>query len=143
MLAGAFAGLTQELARRGTDQVNGTAPFVDGLPVPGVMQFQPTAEAMVAVTASLLNDDIADLRLSMFAPAVTVRALAAVANLAAGSRLRGLVLDLRGNGGGSPTEVAHLLGALTHRRVRSYDCDTAGTCRPDRTDDTRRLPDGA
>ena len=105
--------------------------------------FQPNAAAMAPVTVSLLHDDIANIRLSMFAPAVADRTLHAIATLAGTARMRGIVIDLRGNGGGSPTEVTHLLSALVHGRIWSYDCDTTGRCGPNRTDDSvplLRLP---
>jgi hypothetical protein len=47
--------------------------------------------------------------------------------------------NLRGNTGGSPGEVAHLLGALVHDRVYRYACDGAGQCTPVRTDGTLSL----
>ena len=50
----------------------------------------------------------------------------AIHRLAALTRLRGVILDLRGNGGGAPGEVARLLGAFSHGRPWSYDCDPAG-----------------
>ena len=48
--------------------------------------------------------------------------------LATGAKLRGLILDLRGNGGGSPAEVSRLLGAFTHGAAYAYDCDVHGSC---------------
>jgi carboxyl-terminal processing protease len=42
--------------------------------------------------------------------------------------LRGLILDLRGNGGGDPAEVTRLLGAFTHGAAYTYDCDVRGRC---------------
>ena len=38
------------------------------------------------------------------------------------AKLRGVILDLRGNGG-SPAEVSQLLGAFTHGKAYAYDCD--------------------
>ncbi|WP_169988922.1 S41 family peptidase [Microbispora sp. H10836] len=46
------------------------------------------------------------------------------------------VIDLRGNGGGSPREVTRLLGAFAHGKVTSYFCPLKGECAPNRTDDT-------
>ncbi|WP_062348908.1 S41 family peptidase [Herbidospora yilanensis] len=46
-----------------------------------------------------------------------------------------VVLDLRGNGGGSPREVVRLLGAFAHGKVTSYFCAYDGSCTPNRTDD--------
>ncbi|MCC5579507.1 PDZ domain-containing protein [Microtetraspora sp. AC03309] len=50
-----------------------------------------------------------------------------------------VVLDLRGNGGGSPREVTRLLGAFAHGKVTSYFCPLKGDCVPNRTDDTVAL----
>ncbi|WP_062433197.1 S41 family peptidase [Herbidospora daliensis] len=47
-----------------------------------------------------------------------------------------VVLDLRGNGGGSPREVVRLLGAFAHGKVTSYFCGYDGSCTANRTDDT-------
>ncbi|WP_187414977.1 S41 family peptidase [Nonomuraea sp. PA05] len=47
-----------------------------------------------------------------------------------------VVLDLRGNGGGSPREVTRLLGAFAHGKVTSYFCPFEGDCVPNRTDDS-------
>jgi hypothetical protein len=44
------------------------------------------------------------------------------------TKLRGLVLDVRGNGGGSASEVATLLGAFVHNKVYHYVCDVRGKC---------------
>jgi carboxyl-terminal processing protease len=53
---------------------------------------------------------------------------------------KAVVLDLRGNGGGSPREVTRLLGAFAHGKVTSYFCPLKGDCVPNRTDDTVALP---
>ncbi|MEU4575444.1 S41 family peptidase [Nonomuraea sp. NPDC023979] len=47
-----------------------------------------------------------------------------------------VVLDLRGNGGGSPREVTRLLGAFAHGKVTSYFCPLKGECAANRTDDS-------
>ncbi|WP_030453117.1 S41 family peptidase [Herbidospora cretacea] len=47
-----------------------------------------------------------------------------------------VVVDLRGNGGGSPKEVARLLGAFAHGEITGYFCTYDGSCTPNRTDDT-------
>ncbi|WP_189239115.1 S41 family peptidase [Planomonospora parontospora] len=49
---------------------------------------------------------------------------------------KAVVLDLRGNGGGSPREVTRLLGAFAHGKVTSYFCQLKGDCVPNRTDDS-------
>ena len=51
-----------------------------------------------------------------------------IAGLAPRARLRGLILDLRGNGGGDPAEVSRLLGAFIHGAAYTYDCDVHGNC---------------
>ena len=57
--------------------------------------------------------------------------------------MRGLIVDLRGNGGGSPVAVADLLGAFVHHATWSYDCTVTGQCRPNEVDNSvpmLRLP---
>ncbi|MFC6579810.1 S41 family peptidase [Planomonospora parontospora] len=51
-------------------------------------------------------------------------------------RPKAVVLDLRGNGGGSPREVTRLLGAFAHGKVTSHFCPLKGDCVPNRTDDS-------
>jgi carboxyl-terminal processing protease len=65
--------------------------------------------------------------------------LKAISDLGNGRTLRGVILDLRGNGGGSPAEVARLLGAFTRGKTWSYDCDADGTCTANHTDDSVAL----
>ncbi len=54
--------------------------------------------------------------------------LQAIAGLAPRGKLRGLILDLRGNGGGTVADPARLLGAFIHGAAWSYDCDVHGSC---------------
>ncbi|NBE92382.1 peptidase [Nonomuraea sp. KC401] len=96
-------------------------------------RFTPTARN---VTPVLLDGDIAAIRMGAFTPGVADQVLAALTDLGERADLRGIVLDLRGNTGGSPAEVARLLGAFTHGKVTGYTCDSHGACTPHRTDDT-------
>ncbi|WP_367128809.1 S41 family peptidase [Saccharothrix sp. HUAS TT1] len=88
------------------------------------------------VQSRLVDGDIAYVTLPGFAPELADRVLAAIAELRAGTPLRGVVLDLRGNGGGSPDAVRKLLSALVHDKVTSYWCDAKDRCTPNRTDDS-------
>jgi carboxyl-terminal processing protease len=54
-----------------------------------------------AVSSQLLNADIAYVQLPGFFPGAADQVLQAVTGLATGARLRGVILDLRGNGGGT------------------------------------------
>jgi len=63
----------------------------------------------------------------------------AIANLHLGDKLRGVILDLRGNGGGSPTEVARLLSGFVHGKVWSTDIGRNGDRMANHTDDTIAL----
>ncbi len=65
--------------------------------------------------------------------------LQAIANLAKSAQLRGLILDLRGNGGGYSAEVSQLLGAFIHGAAWSYDCDVHGSCAASYTDSSTPL----
>ncbi|PZG53901.1 peptidase [Spongiactinospora gelatinilytica] len=98
--------------------------------------FQPDPDAVRPVTAKVLDDDVAYVRLGGFGPDAADRVLKEIARLRAGRTLTGLVLDLRGNGGGSPNEVNRLLGGFAHGEVTAYLCRVDGTCDTMRTDDT-------
>jgi carboxyl-terminal processing protease len=80
------------------------------------------------VSAKLLNGDIAYVQLPGFFPGAADQVLQAVAGLAPRAKLRGLILDLRGNTGGSPAEVSRLLGAFTHGAAYIHLCDVHGSC---------------
>ena len=144
--------------------VNGARPFADGVVSGGVMNllFAPYPQAGLvslrllrpgarhtrtvtltpalypaqapAVSAELLRGDIAYVHLPAFFPGAADQVRLATAHLAAGAALRGLVLDLRGNSGGAPAEVASLLGSFVHGAAWSYDCDAHGRCTPNDTD---------
>ncbi|HEX6360995.1 S41 family peptidase [Actinophytocola sp.] len=92
-----------------------------------------------AVESRLVDGNIAYVTLPGFTPATADQVLAAVAALRAQTGLRGVILDLRGNGGGSPAAVAKLLGALAHGKTTSYWCDVRDRCTPNRTDDSVEL----
>ncbi|MBB4957420.1 S41 family peptidase [Micromonospora polyrhachis] len=109
--------------------VTGKTFTVTVTPVP-IPRETPTVESR------LLPGDIAYVRMPAFAPGMADQVLRAIADLRAGRTLRGVVLDLRGNGGGSPTEVARLLGAWAHDKTTSYWCDVRGECTANRTDDS-------
>jgi carboxyl-terminal processing protease len=93
------------------------------------------AGAPPAVTSKLAGD-IAYVTLPVFFPGVADQVLQAITKWSAGKTLRGVVIDVRGNGGGSPDEVNKLLGAFVHGKITAYHCDLAGACVDSRTDDT-------
>jgi carboxyl-terminal processing protease len=91
------------------------------------------------VESRLVDGNIAYVTLPGFSPQAADQVLAAVAALREETELRGVILDLRGNGGGSPAAVATLLGALAHGKITSYWCDVRDRCTPNRTDDSVEL----
>lgn len=93
------------------------------------------------LTAKRLSGDLAYVRLPGFFGGAADQVLKAIADLRKKGALRGVVLDLRGNGGGSPREVTRLLGAFVHGKTTSYFCDVKGACSPNRTDDSVPLLD--
>ena len=68
------------------------------------------------------------MQLPGFFPGAADQVLQAIPNPAMGARLRGLILDLRGNGGGDPAEVSRMLGAFTRGAAYVYLCDVHGSC---------------
>ncbi|WP_101790890.1 S41 family peptidase [Nonomuraea indica] len=103
--------------------------------------YQRDLAALQVVQSKLLDDGIAYVRLAGFAPDSADRVLKAITRLRTGQPLTGVVLDLRGNGGGRPAEATRLLSAFTHGKVTAYQCAVDGTCEPMRTDDTVKLLD--
>jgi carboxyl-terminal processing protease len=102
--------------------------------------YTPAPAAITPVTARVVAGDIAEVRLAAFAPGAADQVRTALTDLRRGAgQLRGLVLDLRGNAGGAPSEVARLLGGFVHSRIWSYDCGAADSCTPNHTDDTLPL----
>jgi carboxyl-terminal processing protease len=85
-----------------------------------------------------MRGHIAYVALSGFDPG-TGSALDLIKRLQKKVKLRGVILDLRGNGGGSPSEVALLLGAFEHGRAWSYDCTITGRCTASYPNSTTRL----
>ncbi|GAA2206387.1 hypothetical protein GCM10009850_018450 [Nonomuraea monospora] len=91
------------------------------------------------VRSKLLDGGIAYVRVSGFASDSAKRALAAIARLRTGRTLNGVVLDLRGNGGGIPNEAVRLVSGFVHGKVTGYQCAADGACEAFRTDDTVEL----
>jgi carboxyl-terminal processing protease len=89
--------------------------------------------AQPPVSAKLLTAGIAYVQLPGFFHGAAGQVLQAVHRQAVSGKLRGLILDLRGNGGGDPAEVSRLLGAFIHGAAYTYDCDVHGTCPATRT----------
>ncbi|MFI7705563.1 S41 family peptidase [Nonomuraea sp. NPDC049480] len=103
--------------------------------------FQRDLTALQVVRSKLLDDDIAYVRISGFVPDSAERVLRAIARLGEDRLLVGVVLDLRGNDGGSPTEAVRLLSAFAHGKVTAYQCTVDDKCETLRTDDTVDLLD--
>ncbi|GAA3842471.1 hypothetical protein GCM10022226_76440 [Sphaerisporangium flaviroseum] len=101
--------------------------------------YQPDPATMEAVSSRLLRESIAYVRLSGFASDAAERVFRAISRLGTGQTLTGVVLDLRGNGGGGPEEVNRLLGGFAHGKVTAYQCTVDGTCETMRTDDSVAL----
>ncbi|MED7924186.1 S41 family peptidase [Nonomuraea sp. LP-02] len=101
--------------------------------------YQRDLAALQVVQSKLLDDDIAYVRLRGFAPDSADRVFRAIGRLRAGRTLSGVVLDLRGNGGGSPVEATRLVSAFGHGKVTAYQCTVDARCETTRTDDTVEL----
>ncbi|MGI5486948.1 S41 family peptidase [Microtetraspora malaysiensis] len=101
--------------------------------------YQRDLAALQVVASKLLDDDIAYVRLRGFAPDSADRVFKAISRLRTGRTLAGVLLDLRGNGGGSPTEATRLVSAFVHGKVTAYQCTVDNRCATARTDDTVEL----
>lgn len=133
--------------------VNGIAPFADTQLNPGVLSWldqappqgiqltltrpstgatwavnlQPTAYFLPrGVTARVLVNAIALVRLPGFLPNTADQVIQAIQGLHPGNNLHGIILDLRSNGGGDPEGVAGLLGAFVYGKIWSYALDRDG-----------------
>ncbi|GAA3119224.1 hypothetical protein GCM10010466_07620 [Planomonospora alba] len=104
---------------------------------PGLYPRDPAT--LRVVQSKPLDDDTAYVRLRGFTPDSANRVFKAVARLRAGRTLSGVVLDLRGNGGGSPAEATRLVSAFVHGEVTAYLCTVDDRCETMRTDDTVEL----
>ncbi|MBG0831808.1 peptidase [Planomonospora sp. ID67723] len=104
---------------------------------PGLYPQDPAA--LQVVRSELLEDDIAYVRLRGFPSDAAKRVFNAITRLRTGRTLSGVVLDLRGNGGGSPSEATRLVSAFVHGQATGYQCAVDGTCETMRTDDTVEL----
>ena len=150
------------------DTVNGVPLVVNGVLSPGVLdslhpksaadtvrvtvQRPATGETLTfemrpaalsqeppTTTAELVGGNLAHVTLPGFSPGAADEVLDKIAGLREDTELKGVILDLRGNGGGRREEVATLLGAFTHGTVFGKDCDVRDHCTPHSTDDTTPL----
>ena len=91
------------------------------------------------VDAQVLGNSLAYVRLSGFLPNAATLVEQAIQGLHLGNNLRGVILDLRSNGGGAPEGVAGLLGAFVHDKIWSYDIDQNGKRIANHTNDATPL----
>jgi carboxyl-terminal processing protease len=101
--------------------------------------YQRDLAALQVVRSKLVEDSVAYVQMAGFASDSANRVLRAISRLRTGRTLTGVVLDLRGNGGGSPLEATRLLSAFAHGKVTAYQCTVDGNCQTGRTDDTVEL----
>ncbi|MFI7454480.1 S41 family peptidase [Nonomuraea sp. NPDC049714] len=94
----------------------------------------PVTRRPAAVTSRKLADGVTYVYLPEFHEGVADQVIAKLRD-----KPKAAILDLRGNGGGSPREVTRLLGAFAHGKITSYFCPLKGDCVPNRTDDSIAL----
>ncbi|MEW9534187.1 S41 family peptidase [Microbispora sp. NPDC049125] len=97
--------------------------------------FPENPDSTRAVTSRLVDKHVAYVRLLGFRDGAADETFAAIARMRESGKLRGVVVDLRGNRGGSPDEVTRLLGGWVHGKVTAYQCDVNGACETNPTDD--------
>ncbi|MGW4792053.1 S41 family peptidase [Nonomuraea sp. NPDC004297] len=101
--------------------------------------YEQDLATLQTVQSKLLKDGVAYVRLRGFSTDAANRVLRAISRQRDGRTLTGVVLDLRGNGGGSPTEAVRLLSAFAHGKTTAYLCTVDDTCQALPTDDTVEL----
>jgi carboxyl-terminal processing protease len=94
----------------------------------------PAPLSSEAVAARVLPGGVAYVRLTSFVPNAGTSVAAAIDELGLGARLRGLVLDLRGNGGGAVDAPPQVLGLFLHHAIFAYYEDGRGHRTPQWTD---------
>lgn len=148
--------------------INGVPPYVNGVLSTGVLDWitdnpdgapvtltlhRPVTDATLTVTVPagppappdldnltrLVDGDIGYAQLAGFNTDLVGKVLAGIAELRKGTQLRGVVLDLRGNGGGDSDAVTALLSSFVHGKTFGYWCDARANCTANRTDDSVEL----
>ncbi|HEX6685734.1 MAG TPA: S41 family peptidase, partial [Candidatus Limnocylindrales bacterium] len=145
--------------------VNGSEPFADGVASVGVIRLlapqypgrdpvqlvlrRPSTGRVWTVTmepgpfrlpysqsaSSRRIGDLAYVRLKEFGRGAADTARGSVLVLHRETPVRGVIIDVRGNGGGMPEEVALMVGMFVHGKAWSHSCDHAWACTPNLTDD--------
>ncbi|WP_062348986.1 S41 family peptidase [Herbidospora yilanensis] len=101
---------------------------------PGLYPRDPAT--LRTVQSRVIDDAVVYVQVRGFSPDAANRVFRAIARARAGRSVSGIVLDLRGNGGGSPAEATRLVSAFVHGKVTSYLCTVDERCEPGQTDDT-------
>jgi carboxyl-terminal processing protease len=99
------------------------------------LQVTLTAHMLVTpvATARILAGDIAYIRLEVFTTQAATQVTAALRGLHLGTRLRGVILDLRGNPGGDADQAVRLLSMFIHHHVVAINVNGSGKRSPQRT----------
>ena len=120
----------------GTSAVSLVLPQI-GKPVTLTVQ-RPATGAQITVTLSprsmltpdtsarVLPGNVAYVKLYSFTTHAYTRVMGAMHGLGLGASARGLVLDLRGNGGGVEEQAVQLVSAFVHHATLSYAVDGSG-----------------
>ena len=143
--------------------INGVPPFVNGVLSVGAIKWiteskrdtpvqlslhRPATDETLGVVLTpgpsgppdessnykVLDGNIAYAKMPAFSAELADNVLAAIADMRKNRQLRGAIIDLRRNGGGSGTD--RLVGALAHDKVIGYWCDAKDHCTENRTDDS-------
>jgi carboxyl-terminal processing protease len=83
------------------------------------------------VTSKLLAGHIGYINLGPwggFYPFVTRKVLAHISALQKKAKLRGIILDVRGDPGGSPSGIASMVGLFEHGKPWGYSCTVTWKC---------------
>jgi carboxyl-terminal processing protease len=86
--------------------------------------------------ASIMPGNIAYIRIHDFTATEGHDVLDAIDGLGLGAALRGVVIDIRGNTGGSPAGMGQLASAFVHDKTLSATISGSGAVTVQKTDDT-------
>lgn len=94
----------------------------------------PRSLVTPATTTRVLAGDIAYVKLYAFTTSAAHQVFSAIKGLDLGASLRGVILDLRGDGGGDKDQAIRIISAFVHNAIVGYEVNGRGHRAAQRTD---------